>query len=248
MKIRPDGWHAPRLALCGTFLAAAACASSSGELRSRAGRQITSGRNRWDRHWRQLDWRRGDGWKQWQLAPEAARPPGAKADHWGDPARRSGVSRRLFAGEFFGLLPDGGPDLSNLDCRISDGTDLGALCSPALSPDADGGVIISRSVLDIYVTSVSANAARRRQCRGLDNGLRRHRRRRRRVCHHRAHPLHRWRGVGLRAGQPGTGLVPGQHRKECSARSRLSSRGTMTAAASSTGRLALGYCGLLNGY
>jgi hypothetical protein len=62
-----------------------------------------------------------------------------------------------FTGEFYGSLPDGGPDLSNLDCRISDGTDLGQLCSPE-PLDSDGGVTTSHEILDIYVTSVSGES------------------------------------------------------------------------------------------
>jgi hypothetical protein len=59
-----------------------------------------------------------------------------------------------FAGEFYGSFPDGGPDLSNLDCRISDGTDLGQLCKPPRPLDSDGGTAPSQEILDIYVTSV----------------------------------------------------------------------------------------------
>jgi len=61
-----------------------------------------------------------------------------------------------FAGEFYGSLPDGGADLSNLDCRISDGTDLGQLCTPMLPLSSDGGTATSWQIIDIYVTSVSA--------------------------------------------------------------------------------------------
>ena len=82
-----------------------------------------------------------------------------------------------FSGEFYGLYPDGGADLSNLDCRIADGTDLASECvSALLSPDAganaepDGGSggsggAQSRHILDIFVTSTedvalaSGNAA-----------------------------------------------------------------------------------------
>jgi hypothetical protein len=67
-----------------------------------------------------------------------------------------------FSGEFYGSLPDGGPDLSNLDCRISDGTDLGQLCSPAQPLGSDGGPpggsVTSRQILDVYVTSISGTA------------------------------------------------------------------------------------------
>jgi len=63
-----------------------------------------------------------------------------------------------FSGEFYGSLPDGGPDLSNLDCRISDGTDLGQLCSPPRPLGSDGGPTIARQILDIYVTSLSGAA------------------------------------------------------------------------------------------
>lgn len=58
----------------------------------------------------------------------------------------------LFVGEFYGLLPDGGADLSNLDCRISDGLDLWSECGlPTAGLDA--GLLASNQILDIYVTS-----------------------------------------------------------------------------------------------
>jgi hypothetical protein len=59
-----------------------------------------------------------------------------------------------FVGEFYGQLPDGGPDLSNLDCLISDGDDMGALCAPP--KDLDGGATSSHRILNVFVTSVDA--------------------------------------------------------------------------------------------
>ncbi len=61
-----------------------------------------------------------------------------------------------FEGEFYGLLPDGGADLTNVDCRIADGFDLWQACgvnqAAPLAPD--GGATASREILDIYVTSL----------------------------------------------------------------------------------------------
>lgn len=58
-----------------------------------------------------------------------------------------------FVGELYGLLPDGGPDLSNLDCRISDGTDQAAACDER--PTARGTP--SHTIVDLFVSNASGN-------------------------------------------------------------------------------------------
>lgn len=58
-----------------------------------------------------------------------------------------------FLGEFYGLLPDGGPDLSNLDCRISDGLALAQDCDTPRGPS--NITLIGRHILDLYVTSAA---------------------------------------------------------------------------------------------